>query len=208
MGVPPAISSLKPGHDDRATIRVIVTSAGRHHAPPVPGARRASLNCHRDPARQGSRFPEDKTEAQGHGAAERPDSTCIVSRCAGRLRTMNESSGAADLGLGPPNQTPLRDWSINCITFHGLPARSSRCLHWGKPFRIARIFSTNSGVSWLPPSTRAGPDICVLLDVLGITMTARWAGICAVAMAPATEVGLCSSEGRTVLQARVTAHGT
>lgn len=30
-------------------------------------------------------------------------------------------------------------------------------------------------------------------------MTARWAGICVVATAPATEVGLCSSEGRTLL---------
>lgn len=74
----------------------------------------------------------------------------------------------------------------------------------GKPFWTARILSTSSQVSWLPPSTQAGPDICVLLDIFGITMTAGGAGIHAMATTPATEVvraGLC-------FQTRVTAYVT
>ena len=127
MGVPTALHSPKPGHDDQATITVIVTMAGQPHAPLLPAARRASLNCHGDPARQGrycSGVPKDKTEAQGHGAAEQSDSTCTLPRRALWPHAMNETLGVADLGLGPPNPTLPKDWSTNCITFHGLPAHS------------------------------------------------------------------------------------
>ena len=103
---------------------------------------------HRDPATQAvlPHFTEGKTEARGgtatwsrHKAAEQSDSTHILTHCIRWAGVIKDPRGRLALSQALQAESRPREYSMNCIVFHGLSACSPWSLHWGKLFSTARI---------------------------------------------------------------------